>query len=367
MIPLSKPSIDEKEIKAVVGVLKSGIIAQGPKVKDFESAFAKFIGTKNAVAVSSGTAALHCALYAAGIKEDDEVITTPFTFVATANSILMQGAKPVFADIEEETFNINPEKIGEKITDKTKAILAVDLYGHPYDYDAIRKIADMHNLKIIEDACQAVGSEYNGKKCGTLGDIGTFSFYATKNMTTAEGGMLVAGNEEFAEQARRLRHHGQSEKTRYEYSDLGYNYRMTDINAAMGIEQLKKINKWNKKRVENAAYLNRGLGKIKGIKIPTVKKGCVHAFHQYTVKVERNFKLSRNKLMEYLKNKGIGCGVYYPNPLHLVSHIKKFGYKKGDFPVAEKLCGQVLSLPVHQHLTKNDLNKIIKAFRELAH
>ncbi len=367
MIPISKPSVDEKEIKAVVDVLKSGIIAQGPKVREFENNFAEFAGIKNAVAVNSGTAALHCAIYAAGIKEGDEVITAPFTFVATANSILMQRAKPVFVDIEEETFNINPEKIEEKITNRTKAILAVDLYGHPYDYDAIKKIAEKHNLKIIEDACQAAGAEYKGRQCGTLGDIGTFSFYATKNMTTAEGGMLATDNDDYAELAKRLRHHGQSEKTRYEYSDLGYNYRMTDINAAIGIEQLKKINKWNKKRIENAAYLSKSLGKIKGIKVPITRKGCVHVFHQYTIKAEDGFKLSRNELMDYLKSKGIGCGVYYPKPLHLAEHIKKFGYKKGDFPAAEKMCEQVLSLPVHQHLAKKDLDKIIKVFQELAH
>ncbi len=364
MIPISKPFIGEEEIKAVSDVLKSGIIAQGPKVKEFEGQFAKFIGTKYSVAVNSGTSALHCALYAAGIKPGDEIITTPFTFMATANAIIMQGAKPVFADIEEDTFNISPEKIESKITNKTKAILPVDLYGHPYDYEKIKKISDLNNMTIIEDACQAIGAEYNGIKCGALGDIGTFSFYATKNLTTGEGGMITTDNENFAELAKQLRHHGQSEKVRYEYFNLGYNYRMTDINAAIGLVQLNKINEWNKKRMKNAEYLSRGLSKIKGIKTPIIKSNCTHVFHQYTIKIE-GFKLNRDQLLEYLNKNGIGCAAYYPKPLHLFDHIKKFGYRQGDFPVAEKLAKQVLSLPVHPQLTKEDLDFIITQIRSI--
>ena len=365
MINISKPSVGKEEIDAVVNVLESGMIAQGPKTKEFEQEFAKYAGVKYAVAMNSGTAALHAALYAVGVRENDEVITTPFTFIATANSILMQNAKPVFADIEEDTFNIDASQIENKITKKTKAILAVDLYGHPYAYDAVKKIADKHNLKIIEDACQAVGAEFDGRKCGSLGDIGAFSFYATKNMTTAEGGMLTTDNEEYAELARQLRHHGQSEKVRYEYFGLGYNYRMTDINAAIGLEQMKKINEWNKKRKENAAFLSKRLGKINGIKVPAVQKNCTHVFHQYTIIVKDDFKMKREELMEYLKQKGVGSGVYYPKPLHLFRHISKFGYKQGDFPVAEKLSQQVLSLPVHPNLSNEELETIAKAFEEI--
>lgn len=365
MIPVSKPSIENEEIDAVADVLKSGMIAQGPKVKELEEKFANFIGVKNAVAVNSGTAALHCSLYAAGIKPGDEVITVPFTFVATANVILMQQAKPVFVDVEDGTFNIDTSKVEEKITKRTKAILPVDLYGHPYDYDSLRKIADRHNLRIIEDACQAVGADYKGRKCGSLGDLGSFSFYATKNMTTAEGGMITTDDDDFAELAKSFRHHGQSEKTRYEYFDLGYNYRMTDISAAIGLAQLNKLGQWNEKRKQNAEHLSKGLAKIKGIKVPVVRKNCSHVFHQYTVKVENDFKLKRDELVVHLKNNGVGCSVYYPKPLHLFNHLGKLGYKKGDFPVSERLSRQVVSLPVHPHLTQEDLNCIIKVFEEI--
>ncbi len=364
MIPIAKPYIGEEEINAVVNVLKSGVIAQGPKVRELEEKFAKFCGTKYAVAVNSGTAALHTTLYVARIKENDEVITTPFTFIATANTILMQQAKPVFADIDEETFNINPEKIREKITKKTKAIMTVDLYGQLCNYDEIKKIAKDRNLVVVEDACQAVNAESNGKKAGSYGDIAGFSFYATKNIACGEGGIITTDNEDYAENAKLFRQHGRSKMTSYEYTNLGYNYRTTDISAAIMLEQLKKIDFITKKRIENAAYLSRGLKKIKGIKVPFAEKGSKHVFHQYTIRVD-GFKLSRDKLAEHLSEKGIGCGIYYPKPLHLLEHFKKFGYKEGDFPIAEKASKEVLSLPVHPYLTTEQVDYIIKTISEL--
>jgi perosamine synthetase len=359
MIPISKPVIGEEEKKAVMDVLDSGMLAQGPKTKEFEEKFAAYCGAKHGIAVNSGTAAIHSALYAAGVRAGDEVITSPFTFVASANPIIMQGAKPVFADIKEGTFNIDPEKIKEKITSKTKAIVAIDLYGQIYDSKAIREIAENHNLKVVEDACQAVGAELDGKKAGVIGDLGCFSFYATKNMLTGEGGMIVTNNDEYAELCRRFRHHGQSEKTRYEYFDLGYNYRMTDIAAAIGLEQLKKIEGFTEKRIENAKKLTEGLKKINGITVPIIKEGAKHVFHQYTIKAEK-----RDELMNFLKSKDIGCGVYYPKPLHMHPFFMKMGYKEGDFPVAEKISKEVLSLPVHPSVTENDINAIISAVGE---
>ena len=360
MIPIARPFIGEEEKKAVVEVLDSGIIAQGPKVEEFEKKFAEFCGVNNAVAVNSGTASLHTALHVMGIGRGDEVITTPLTFIATGNCILMQGAKPVFADIKPDTFNIDPECIKEKITGNTKAIITVDFYGQLCDYDKINKIAKENDLLIVEDSCQAVGAEYNGKKAGSFGDIGAFSFYATKNITGGEGGALVTDNEEYANKARLFRQHGMSNLEAYDYNDIGYNYRMTDINAAILIEQLKKIKEFTERRIKNAEYLNKKLQNIKGIEVPFIKKGFKHVYHLYTIKIV-NFKISRDELFKYLRERGIGGNIYYPKPLHLCENFKKFGYKEGDFPIAEKISKQILSLPVHPSLTEEELEKISQA------
>jgi dTDP-4-amino-4,6-dideoxygalactose transaminase len=365
MIPIAKPFIGDEETEAVNKVLKSGIIAQGHKVRELEEKFAKLCNVKYAVAVNSGTAALHAALKAADVGQGDEVITTPFTFIATANTILMQNAKPVFTDVMEDTFNINPRGIKNRVTGKTKAIVAVDLYGHLCDYDEINQIVGKSKIPVVEDACQAVNAEYNSKKAGSFGNMAVFSFYATKNITCGEGGIVTTDNKDYADNIKLFRQHGRSKMSAYEYVNLGYNYRMTDISAAMLLEQIKKIGFITEKRIENAAYLSEGLGKIKGIKVPVVKEGFKHVFNQYTIKVEDDFKLGRDDLMEHLNKKGISSAVYYPKPLHLCEHFRKLGYKEGDFPVAEKLSRQVLSLPVHPHVTKEQLDLIITTFGEL--
>lgn len=366
MIKITQPIIDQEEIEAVISVMKSGMIAQGPKVAQFEEEFAKYCGTKYAVAFNSGTAALHTGLYALGIRNGDEVITSPFTFVASANVILMQNARVVFADILEEDFNLNPQEVEKKITDKTKAILPIDLYGQVYDYDSMKTIAKKNNLKILEDACQAVGAEYKGVKAGNFGDIGAFSFYATKNLMCGEGGMLTTDDEEVHELAKRFRHHGQSEKTRYEYWDIGYNYRMTDINAAIGLVQLKKIEELNEKRRLNAEMLTQGLAGIKGLILPNVLNDRKHVFHQYTIRITEEFRTSREELIGFLKSNNIGSAIYYPKPLHLHPHFAKMGYKSGDFPVAEKLAKEVISLPVHPNLSDEDIKTVINKIKEYA-
>ena len=354
--------IGEKERELVKEVLDSGMLAQGPKVKEFEEKFARLCDVKYAVAVNNGTSALHSALFALGIKPGDEVITAPFTFVATANSIIMQGAKPVFIDIKKDTFNIDPEKLNEAITPKTKAIIPVNLYGQVYDYKAIKEIANDHGLKIVEDAAQSVNAELDGKKSGNFGDASTFSFYATKNMITGEGGMVTTNDEEVAEKVKLFRHHGQSEKTRYEYHCMGYNYRMMDLQAAIALGQIEKINEFTEKRIENARKLTKGLKNIKGIKTPFVKSNAKHVFHQYTIKVD-GFKMTRDKLIKYLKENGVGCGVYYPKPLHLHPWFSSLGYKEGDFPVSEDSSKKVLSLPVHPYLSGEEINKIIEVIK----
>ena len=357
VIAMAKPIIEEDEIEAVTMVLKSGILVQGRKVEEFEGAFAEFSGTRYAAAVNSGTAALHIALLAHGIGKEDEVITSPFTFISTANSILFTGAKPVFADIEEETFNIAPDSITQKITPRTKAIMPVHLYGQPCDMRSLMKIAEEHGLIVIEDACQAHGAEYNGNKVGSFG-TGCFSFYPTKNMTTGEGGMITTNDKDIAEKARIIRNHGQKE--RYFHEILGYNYRMTDFVAAIGYCQLRRLEQFNQKRTGNAKILTEGLSGIRGLIPPCVKPNVKHVFHQYTVRVTNDFGISRDELMVKLINKGVATKVYYPLPIHKQPLYKKLGYN--DYlPNSEKAATEALSLPVHPSLARGELDYIVES------
>ncbi|EKD28086.1 MAG: hypothetical protein ACD_79C00436G0002 [uncultured bacterium] len=359
MIPISKPIIESEEIEAVNAVLVSGMLAQGPLVRQFEEEFANYCNVKYAVALNSGTAAIHAGLYALGLKEGDEVITSPFTFVASANPVLMLGGKVIFADISEDDFNIDPKEIEKKISTKTRCILPIDLYGQIYKSGEVKMIADTHGLSILEDACQAVGAEQNGKKAGVCADIGAFSLYSTKNIMCGEGGVLITNNEEYSELAKRFRHHGQSEQTRYEYLDVGYNYRMMDLQAAIAIAQLKKVDIFNEKRRLHARQLSHGLEGIRGLILPSIAEGNKHVFHQYTIRITDEFRTDRGQFINYLKEKGIGCGIYYPKPLHMHPHFKKMGYNEGDFPIAEKMSTQVLSLPVHPSLTEEEINFIL--------
>lgn len=364
MIKITQPIIGQEEIDAVVNVMKSGMIAQGPVTAEFEKKFADFCGTKHAIATSNGTTALHCAIYAAGIKEGDEVITTPFTFVATANSILMQGATPIFADINPDSFLFDPKEIEKKITSKTKAILPVDLYGQAYDVEEINLIAKKHGLMVIEDACQAHGAEYSNKKAGSLGDIACFSLYATKNMVTGEGGMITTNDDDMAMKCKVFRHHGQSETERYKYYDLGYNYRITDIASAIGLEQLKKLGSFTEKRIKNSSRLIEGLSGIKGLITPKIGDLKKHVFHQFTIKITSDFDMSRDDFSSYLLEKGIGNAIFYPKGLHLFPQFEKFGYKVGDFPITEEITSQVLSLPVYPLVSDEDTEYIIKTIKE---
>ncbi|WP_321430925.1 DegT/DnrJ/EryC1/StrS family aminotransferase [uncultured Methanolobus sp.] len=349
MIPIAKPQLDEAEIEAVSDVLRSGIIAEGPRVAEFEQAFAEYTGTEYAVAVNSGTAALHAALLAHGIGKGDEVITSSFSFIATANSVLFTGARPVFADIRPDSFNLDPHLIEEKITPATKAIMPVHLYGHPADMGAMAEIAEDHDLVLIEDACQAHGATYNGKKAGSFG-TGAFSFYPTKNMTTSEGGIITTNSKEIAEKARMIRAHGS--KQRYLHEMLGYNLRMTDISAAIGMVQLKRLPDYIEARQRNAKMLNEGLKSIGGVECPVVRGNCGHVFHQYTIRARK-----RDQLADYLKEKGIGSGIYYPIPIHRQPYYKELGYND-TLMVTEKASREVLSLPVHPGVTKDDINTI---------
>jgi dTDP-4-amino-4,6-dideoxygalactose transaminase len=357
MIPIAKPLIGEEEKKAVLEVLSSGMLVSGARVKQFEQEFASYVGAKHAIASSSGTSALATALHAAGVGAGDEVITTPFSFVATANTILGAGAKPVFVDVREDSFNIDVEKIEEKITARTKAILPVHLYGNPCEMNEIIRVAQKHDLKIIEDCAQAHGAEYHGKKVGSFG-TGAFSFYPTKNMTTGEGGMVTANDEVIAEKCRRYINHGQIKK--YVHEEIGFNYRMTEIAAAIGLAQLQKLDGFNENRIENALYLSEKLKHVKGVVLPKARPHARHVFHQYTVRI---LEANRNRVADLMLGKGVQTAVHYPTPIHKQPLYQKLGFT--DFlPVAETLSKQVLSLPVHPSLKKSDLDEVARVLQE---
>lgn len=357
MIPVATPIIDEEEIQEVIKVLKSGFIAQGPRVAEFEEKFAAYVGTEHAVATSSGTTALHLALLAAGVGKGDEVITTPFSFAATANAALYVGATPVFADIDPLTYNIDPERIEELITPSTRAIIPVHLYGQPADMDPIMDLAADHDILVIEDAAQAHGAEYHGRKVGSMGDAACFSFYPTKNITTGEGGIITTDDDEIAEMARILRAHGETERYRHTY--LGYNFRMTDISAAIGIAQLGKLEEFNSRRIENAAYLTSQLEDLEGVSTPHIAEGVRHVFHQYTLRVPG----SRDELMGFLNERGVGTGIHYPRPIYRQELYQRMGFD-ARCPVSEAAAAEVLSIPVHPALTSEELETVADTVRE---
>ena len=357
-VPIAKPIIGDEEIENVVEVLKSGMIAQGPKVAEFEEKFAEWVGAKYGIAVNSGTAALHVALLSCGIGEGDEVITTPFTFIASGNAIVYTGAKPVFADIDLKTYTIDPDSIEELITENTKAILPVQLYGQSADMDKITEIAEKHDLIVIEDAAQAHGATYKGNKVGSMGNMACFSFYPTKNMTTSEGGIITTNDEKLAENARIFRAHGAT--VRYHHDEIGYNFRMTDISAAIGLAQMDRIDEFNDKRNENAAYLNEGLKDVDGVVTPYCADGLKHVYHQYTIRVEKG---NRDDWVNVINECGVGTGIHYPIPLYNQPIYKELGFD-GDCPNAELAADNVISLPVHPSLTKEDLDLVIEAVKK---
>lgn len=356
MIPIAKPNIGKREKELVMEVLNSGMLVQGPKVAALEDIFAEICEVKHAIATSSGTTALHLALLAHGIGEGDEVITTPFTFIASASSILFTGAKPVFVDIDEDTFNIDPDLIEAAITPRTKAILPVHLYGYVCDMDAIMDIAERHHLVVIEDACQAVGASYQGQKSGSFG-TGTFSLYATKNVMSGEGGMITTNDDEIAEQCRLMRTHGM--KVRYYHDMLGYNYRLSDLHAAIGLAQMERLEEFNATRKSNAQYLSEH---ITSVITPQVKPGYDHVWHQYTIRVDGG--RDRDAAVKQLNEAGVGTGIFYPVPVHQQSYIKEL---VGEYhlPVSEQLAKQVISLPVHPQVSQADLEKIVEEVNRL--
>lgn len=363
MIPISKPLFTNKEIKHIIKVLKSGYLRQGPKTEEFEKKFCKKVGSKYAYAVSSGTAALHTS-YLSILKRGDEVIVPAFTFISTASTVVYSNSKPVFADINEDTFTINPQDVNEKISLKTKAIAPVHLFGHAADMKTLGEIAEDHDLFLVNDAAQAHGTKIDGKDIGALDDLNCYSFYPTKNMTTGEGGMVTTNERRFYEKGRLIRSHGQESK--YYHTTFGLNYRMTDIAAVMGLNQLEKLDKFLEKRRRNAETLTKALGKIEGIRPPIVKSNVDHSFAVYSVlMVLSHFKCTRNEFVKALQAENIGCSVHYPIPL-TKQPVFKENFKIHECPVAEAVSEKIFSLPVHPQLNKTHLEKIIEAVELVA-
>jgi perosamine synthetase len=372
MIPYGRQCLDENDIQAVVEVLRSDWLTTGPKVIEFEKAFADLVGAKEAVAVSSGTAALHAAMYALDIKPGDEVIVPAMTFVATANCVVFQGGKPVFADVDPETLLVDPEEVEKKITSTTRAVIGVDYAGQPCDYDILRDIAKRHNLALVDDACHALGATYNGSPVGSLADLNTFSFHPVKHVTTGEGGMVTTDDSELAKGMRSFRNHGitsdhhQRElqgSWHYEMVDLGFNYRLTDIQCALGLSQLKKLSEYIELRNQIAKKYDQAFVEIGEVEPLRVSDAVKHAYHLYVVRLSKN--LDRSEVFRNLRKMGIGVNVHYM-PVHLHPYYRTlFGFGFGLCPNAEETYERILSLPIFPAMSDKDVESVIESVRKV--
>lgn len=364
MIPITRVQFGIEEEELVLEVLRSGSIAQGPKVKQLEDEFAATFGLDHVIAVNNGTTALVGALEVLDLQPGDEVLTTPFTFVATLNAILEAGATATFADIREEDFNLDPASARERITTRTKVLAPVHLYGQMADMQPIEALADDHGLRILEDAAQSHGATYQGRAAGSYG-LGTFSLYATKNLTTGEGGLIVTDDAELADRLRVLRNQGM--RARYEYEVAGHNYRLTDLQAAVGIPQLARYASIVEARRRNAARLTEGLADAPGIVVPRELPGREHVWHQYTIRVTDEARVDRAEFVEQLTGHGIGSGAYYPRLVTDYDAYRRHPRVSiADTPVAARIAREVVSLPVHHHLADDELDAVIAAVREIS-
>lgn len=360
-IAIAAPQIGEDDIAAVVEVLRSGMLAQGPRVAELERRFADYCGTEHAVAVANGTAALHAALVAAGVVPGDDVVVPPFTFVATANAVLMAGARPVFVDVREDDFGLDAERFASAVTPRTTTVVPVHLFGQTVDTAAICAVARRRGLVVVEDAAQAVGATDGGVRAGAFGAVASFSLYATKNLMCGEGGLVTTDDAAIAQRLRTFRQHGMVGP--YDYAELGYNYRMTDLQAAVAVTQLSKLDASTARRVANARVLDDGLAGLPGVRTPSVMPGRTHVYHQYTLAIEAGCPVTRDQLLAGLRERGVGANIYYPKPLNAYPHLA--GMTPFPTPVADRLAAQVLSLPVHQGLSDPDLAHLVASVREI--
>jgi len=367
-IPLSSPDITHEEIEIVNQVLSTPYLSTGPKIREFEERVASYIGVKHAIAVNSGTSALHLCIRSLGIKDGDEVITSPFSFVASANCILFERAKPIFVDIDEDSLCIDVNRIEEKITEKTKAILPVHIFGHPCRMDEITRIAEKYNLAVIEDACEAIGAEYKGNKVGSIGNCGVFGFYPNKQLTTAEGGMVVTNDEKIAELCRSMRNQGRDESDLWlSYRRLGYNYRMSELNASIGVVQIDRIEELLEKRQRVVEYYNRRLSEIDSLRVPYVSPDVKISWFVYVVRIngEGFSQRVRDETIQEMKERGIDCREYFP-PIHLQPfYIDMFGYQKGDFPITERISTLTIALPLYNNLTEKEVSYVCKTLQNI--
>ena len=366
-IYLSRPDITEKEIEAVCAVLRSPSLSLGPQLTEFEQALAKYIGTKRAVAVNSGTSGLFLCMLALGIGPGDEVITTPFTFIASATSIMMAGARPVFVDIEPASLNIDPAKIESAITEKTKAVLPVELFGNPAGLDKVCEIAQKRNLRVIEDSCEALGSALDGKKVGTFGTMSVFGFYPNKQITTGEGGMILTNDDGLADMCVSLRNQGRGEGSGWLGHDrLGYNFRLSDINCALGIAQLSRIDQIKTKRRQVAKWYQEMLCSDDRLIVPAEPDDCDISWFVFVVRLADGFTLEqRDRILQAMKSRNIQVGNYFP-PVHLQPFmVEQFGYSQGDFPVTEAVSRRTIALPFHNNLTKDEVAIVCKTLKEV--
>ncbi len=375
LLPYARQYVDDDDIAAVVTTLQSDWLTTGPLVDEFEQAFAAFVGTKHAVAVSNGTAALHAAIFALDIQPGDEVIVTPITFAASANCVLYQGGTPVFVDVEPDTLLIDPAQVESKITSRTKAIITVDYTGHPCDYDALNTISEKYGLAIIDDACHAVGGSYKGRAVGTLADLNTFSFHPAKHLTTGEGGMITTNDDEYAHRMRVFRNHGITTDHRqraerggffYEMVYLGYNYRITDIQCALGLSQLKKLPGAVQKRQHLAAMYDAAFASMDAVKPLTVRSNVAHAYHLYMVQFDTDvLGMNRGEIFRALRAENIGVNVHYI-PVHLHPYYQEhLGTKPGLCPVAEVAYERLVTLPLFPQMTEADVDDVILAIQKL--